>query len=70
MGFILGEEQQQAFNLISEFLNSDQICFSLVGYAGTGKTAMIKYLIEYLENNQKRYMLCAHFYLANRGVGQ
>ena len=56
---ILGEQQQQALDLIIQFLHSKKQVFSLVGYAGTGKSTMMKQIIEYLEDKYIRYILCA-----------
>jgi len=56
----LGEEQQQAFNNIINFLvESKNIAFSLSGAAGTGKSFMISYLIDWIENMGIDYTLCA-----------
>lgn len=57
---ILGEEQQTAINLITTFItNPLDTVFSLMGYAGTGKSTIIKWLIEYLENKGISYILAA-----------
>ena len=56
---ILGEQQQEALNLIKDFIHSKKRVFSLVGYAGTGKSTMMKQIIEYLEDKYIRYVLCA-----------
>lgn len=45
----LTNQQQQLFSAIKEFMNSDASVFILRGYAGTGKTTMIKLIAEYLE---------------------
>lgn len=55
---LLGEEQQQALNLLVNFIHSDKKAFSLSGYAGTGKSFLVKALIEYLESTQIDYELC------------
>jgi exodeoxyribonuclease-5 len=54
----LGEEQKRALNSIIDFIHSDKTAFSLSGYAGTGKTFLVKALIEYLEGAQIDYELC------------
>ena len=57
---VLGEEQQQALDLITNFFkNSDNIAFSLVGAAGTGKTTVTSYIIDWIEDNTYNYTLCA-----------
>ena len=52
----LGQEQQQAIDLILQFLKSKDTCFSLVGAAGTGKSLTISRLLPQLDCN---YQLCA-----------
>ena len=54
---ILGEQQQEALNLIIDFIHSNKRVFSLVGYAGTGKSTMMKQIIDYLENNKSLHPL-------------
>lgn len=56
---ILGEQQQEALDKIKSFINSTELIFSLIGYAGTGKSTMIKNIIEYLEGSGIPYVLCA-----------
>ena len=56
----LGEEQQQAFNSIVKFLTeSKNVAFSLSGAAGTGKSFMTSYLIDWIEDKGMDYTLCA-----------
>lgn len=55
----LGIEQAEALNLILKFINSKKIAFSLSGYAGTGKSFLIKALIDELDKLEKGYTLCA-----------
>ena len=56
---ILGDQQKEALELIKQFFKSNKKVFSLVGYAGTGKSTMIKQIIDYLEHEYRRYVLCA-----------
>lgn len=51
---ILTKQQQQVFDSIKEFMNSDIPVFILKGYAGTGKTTMVKVIADYLV--QQRYV--------------
>ena len=37
----LTKQQQQVFDAIKEFMDSDASVFILKGYAGTGKTTMV-----------------------------
>jgi exodeoxyribonuclease-5 len=53
---VLSEEQQLAANLITSFLSSGDREFKLGGYAGTGKTTLIKHL---RANLNKRAHVCA-----------
>lgn len=56
----LGEEQEIAVNLIKKFISeSKETAFSLMGYAGTGKSTIIKWLIDYLESECIPYILAA-----------
>lgn len=55
----LGEEQKEALERIEQFLNSDDIAYSLTGAAGTGKTVICSYIIKYLRKIRKDYCLCA-----------
>jgi hypothetical protein len=60
MDIILGKEQEDAITSIINFLkNSKDIGYSLVGYAGTGKSTIIKWLVEYLEKEYIEYVLAA-----------
>lgn len=52
-------QQQQALDAIRNFLESDTQVFILKGYAGTGKTTMIKALIPVLQNLNKQVQLMA-----------
>jgi ATP-dependent exoDNAse (exonuclease V) alpha subunit len=55
----LGEDQDRALSKIEAFLNSQQQVFMLKGYAGSGKTTILKGLIEYFTEIQKGYVLMA-----------
>lgn len=58
--FILGEEQLQALDLMKEFITSSNVtAFSLVGAAGTGKTSIIKELLQWIRGSKIPYILCA-----------
>ena len=45
---ILTKQQQQVFDSIKEFMKTDASVFILRGYAGTGKTTMVKVIADYL----------------------
>ena len=42
---VLTKQQQQVLNAIKDFLDSSASVFILKGYAGTGKTTMIREII-------------------------
>ena len=52
-------QQQQVLNKIKAFLDSDIPVFILKGYAGTGKTTMIRTIIEEIKNREKEPILMA-----------
>lgn len=57
---VLREGQQRAFDKIVDFIRNDQAkVFILKGYAGTGKTTMMKVLIEELKRRNLLYLLLA-----------
>ena len=57
----LTSEQQSALNAIITFIASDTSVFILKGYAGTGKTTLLKSLLEHLQaqKGSRPYMLFA-----------
>ena len=55
----LSTAQQQALDKLKLFLRSDQSCFRLSGYAGTGKSFTICYLIEWLDDRGFEFVIAA-----------
>ena len=57
----LTSEQQSALTALIDFVASKTNIFILRGYAGTGKTTLLKTLLEHLKNSheQRPYMLLA-----------
>ena len=55
----LTSQQQQVLDNIKTFLDSDVSVFILKGYAGTGKTTMIRTIIEEIKNREKKPILMA-----------
>lgn len=53
----LTNQQQQVFNAIKDFMDGDASVFILKGYAGTGKTTMIKVIAEYLAQSRDVYLM-------------
>ena len=55
----LNPDQQNTIEKLEEFLDSGDSVFLLKGYAGTGKTTLIKGLIDALKENKKNFVVCA-----------
>lgn len=55
----LTNDQHKALEKLYTFLQGDNRIFILQGYAGSGKTTLIKGLIEYLKSLEKKYQLMA-----------
>ena len=55
----LGESQLKAITSLKYFLNSTVPAISLVGFAGTGKTTVVRYFLDFLDSIKKPYVLCA-----------
>lgn len=55
----LSNDQQKALEMIQDFLNSDESIFLLKGYAGTGKTTILKGIISYLNELNKGVQVMA-----------
>lgn len=56
---VLTEQQQEVLDTVKEFLTSDVPVFILKGYAGTGKTTMIRSIIEEIKSMGKKPLLMA-----------
>lgn len=59
MSHTLYPQQQSAFTEIQAFLKNDVDIFILKGYAGTGKTTMIKHIVDHLKEQKKKYAVMA-----------
>lgn len=60
MPITLTQSQSSAFNKMQAFIQDRaQKVFILKGYAGTGKTTLMKFLIEYLREQKKMFKLLA-----------
>ena len=60
LGFTPTVEQTEAFEKINDFLHSKEYdTFILTGAAGTGKTSMLKTVVNYLSTNDQPYVLLA-----------
>ena len=53
----LTNQQNKVFEQIKAFLNSDASVFILRGYAGTGKTTMVKVIADYIEQTHQLAMM-------------
>jgi hypothetical protein len=49
----LSDSQETVLNMLAAFLNGSENVFILKGYAGSGKTTILKGLIEYLESQER-----------------
>lgn len=52
MNIVLTPHQQQVLESIKEFMKSDASVFILRGYAGTGKTTMVKQIADYISESK------------------
>ena len=52
-------QQNKVFEQIKAFLNSDASVFILRGYAGTGKTTMVKVIADYIEQSRQLAMMAS-----------
>lgn len=52
----LTNQQNIVFDKVKDFLKSDASVFILKGYAGTGKTTMIKHIVEYVRSFRDCYV--------------
>jgi len=55
----INQDQKQAIDKIIDFLESDTNIFILQGYAGTGKTTLIKGVVNFLEQSNKQFNVMA-----------
>lgn len=53
MNIVLTTQQQQVLESIKNFMNSDASVFILRGYAGTGKTTMVKHIADYISQSKR-----------------
>lgn len=49
----LTQQQKEVFSQLESFMNSDASVFILRGYAGTGKTTMVKVIADYIQKSRK-----------------
>lgn len=59
MSFIPTKIQSKTIDKFEKFVIDDHQCFIIKGYAGTGKTTLVKYFVNYLINNNKPFKLLA-----------
>ena len=53
----LTKQQQQVFDAIKAFVDSDASVFILKGYAGTGKTTMVRVIADYLSQSRAVHLM-------------
>jgi hypothetical protein len=57
--YVLTKSQETLIEKLEVFLSDDSSCFLLKGYAGTGKTFMMKGLTDYLAANNRTFKIAA-----------
>ena len=57
ISMILTRQQQEVFDAIKKFMESDASVFILRGYAGTGKTTMVKVIADYLAQSRDVHLM-------------
>jgi len=57
--YTLTNDQSSLLDRLGNFLSDNSKCFLLRGYAGTGKTFMMKGLTEFLVNNNRKFRIAA-----------
>ncbi len=65
----LNGNQTEAVSAMETFLNSSDTCFLLKGYAGTGKTFLMKGLTEYFKELNRNFVLAAPTGRAAKVIG-
>ena len=63
--FELNDQQKEALNELYDFYNSEETSFSLQGYAGTGKTTIMKIFDKYLKSQYSEPIYIAPTHKAN-----
>lgn len=58
-GFELTQEQQELLKKLNEFLEDTNDCFIIKGYAGTGKTFLMRGITDYLNSIKRNFVLAA-----------
>ena len=53
----LTKQQNEVFKKIKAFMESDASVFILRGYAGTGKTTMVKVVADYITQSRDLYLM-------------
>ena len=53
----LTKQQNEVFKKIKAFMESDASVFILRGYAGTGKTTMVKVVADYITQSRDMYLM-------------
>ena len=55
----LNKDQENVIQNLEDFLESKDSVFIFYFYAGTGKTTLIKGLVKALDNEKKKFLVCA-----------
>ena len=67
---ILSVDQTNALETLKDFLLTDEISITLVGYAGTGKTTIMQDFVFQLEGMSQNFVLCAPTHRAKLVLSQ
>ena len=67
---ILSTDQVNALETLKDFLLTDEISITLVGYAGTGKTTIMQDFVYQLEGMNYNFVLCAPTHRAKLVLSQ
>jgi AAA domain/UvrD-like helicase C-terminal domain len=68
--YTLTTEQSSLIDELEKFLSNETSCFLLKGYAGTGKTFLMKGLIEFLLQNNRNFIISAPTGRASKVISQ
>ena len=55
----LNSQQESVISKIENFMEGSDRVFLLKGFAGTGKTTLVKGIIKALENDKRKFVVCA-----------
>lgn len=68
--YTLTTGQSSLIDELEKFLSNETSCFLLKGYAGTGKTFLMKGLIDFLLQNNRKFIISAPTGRASKVISQ